>query len=60
MVLTRELTKLYEETLRGTIDEVLALLIDKKPRGEYTIIIEGNNKDNSNNELSASDKRDDF
>ncbi|HTE85955.1 MAG TPA: 16S rRNA (cytidine(1402)-2'-O)-methyltransferase [Dehalococcoidia bacterium] len=35
----RELTKLHEETLRGTISELLAR--DVEPRGEYTVVIEG-------------------
>jgi len=36
-----ELTKLYEETLRGTPAELLAHFADQKPRGEFTLVIAG-------------------
>jgi 16S rRNA (cytidine1402-2'-O)-methyltransferase len=36
-----ELTKLYEETLRGTAAELLAHFADQKPRGEFTLVIAG-------------------
>ena len=38
--LCRELTKLHEETLRGTIPEVRAALADP-PKGEITLVVEG-------------------
>jgi 16S rRNA (cytidine1402-2'-O)-methyltransferase len=38
---SRELTKLHEETVRGTSSEVLARIKDMKPRGEYTVVIRG-------------------
>ncbi len=38
---SRELTKLHEETVRGPAPEVLARLREKPPRGEYTIVIHG-------------------
>jgi len=38
---SRELTKLYEETLRGTIGEIVDLCQRKKPKGEYVIVVEG-------------------
>jgi 16S rRNA (cytidine1402-2'-O)-methyltransferase len=41
LVLCRELTKLYEEILRGSIKEVLTLLREQGPRGEYTLILGG-------------------
>ena len=41
VVLARELTKLYEESIRGTIDEVIAKLESSKILGEFTIIVEG-------------------
>lgn len=51
IALARELTKLHEETLYGTIDEIIAQFADPEgfrgTRGEYTIIVEGNKgKDN--------------
>lgn len=38
---SRELTKLYEETLRGSIKEVLAHFTEKAPKGEFVIIVAG-------------------
>ncbi|MFI3313082.1 MAG: 16S rRNA (cytidine(1402)-2'-O)-methyltransferase, partial [Eubacteriales bacterium] len=39
--LCRELTKLHEEVLRMTFDEAVAYYVEKDPRGEYVLIIEG-------------------
>ena len=39
IVLARELTKIHEEFIRGTINEILEKY--KEPRGEHIIIIEG-------------------
>ncbi len=38
---SRELTKLYEETIRGTVAEVLQHFIDNKPKGEFVIVLDG-------------------
>lgn len=38
---SRELTKLYEETVRGTSDEVLKHYTDKPPKGEIVIVVGG-------------------
>lgn len=38
---SRELTKLYEETLRGTLKELLAHFETTPPRGEFVLIVEG-------------------
>lgn len=38
---SREITKLYEETIRGTIAEVLIHFEEHPPKGEIVIIIEG-------------------
>jgi 16S rRNA (cytidine1402-2'-O)-methyltransferase len=40
MTVTRELTKVHEEVLRGTASEVLAALGDRA-RGEFTLVISG-------------------
>jgi 16S rRNA (cytidine1402-2'-O)-methyltransferase len=40
VAVTRELTKLHEEVLRGTASEVLAALGDRA-RGEFTLVISG-------------------
>jgi len=39
MLAASELTKLYEETLRGTAAELLAHLERHRPRGEFTLVI---------------------
>ncbi|MFY9145910.1 MAG: 16S rRNA (cytidine(1402)-2'-O)-methyltransferase [Bacillota bacterium] len=39
--LSRELTKKFEETIRGTIGEVLAQLQDREIRGECVLVVEG-------------------
>ena len=38
---SRELTKLYEETIRGTVQEVLTHYSTKAPKGEIVIILGG-------------------
>lgn len=41
IAVARELTKLYEEVRRGTISEMIEHFTDRKPRGEFTLVIEG-------------------
>mgnify|MGYP001826362358 CR=1 FL=1 len=38
---SRELTKLYEETIRGTIEEVLEHYTERPPKGELVIVVSG-------------------
>lgn len=38
---SRELTKLYEETIRGTVAEVLEHFTKKDPKGEFVVIVGG-------------------
>jgi len=38
---SRELTKLFEENIRGTATEVLAHYTNKPPKGEIVIVVEG-------------------
>ncbi len=40
---SRELTKLYEETIRGTAKEVLEHYTSKPPKGEIVIVVGGKN-----------------
>jgi 16S rRNA (cytidine1402-2'-O)-methyltransferase len=40
-VLAKEITKLHEEVLRGTIPEVITALESRMIAGEYVIIVEG-------------------
>ena len=39
---SREITKLHEETIRGTAEEVLRHYTQKPPKGEIVIIVAGN------------------
>lgn len=41
VVLSRELTKKFEEFFRGTVAEAIAWLVEHDPRGEYCVIVEG-------------------
>jgi len=41
IVVGRELTKLFEEILRGMVSEVRRTLAERPPRGEYTIVVRG-------------------
>jgi 16S rRNA (cytidine1402-2'-O)-methyltransferase len=40
---SRELSKIHEETVRGTVKDVLAHFTVKEPKGEFVVVI--NNKD---------------
>lgn len=39
--LCRELTKIHEEVIRGTLSELCAYYENTEPRGEYVIVVEG-------------------
>jgi 16S rRNA (cytidine1402-2'-O)-methyltransferase len=41
VVVARELTKKFEEILRGPVESVLADIQKKQPRGEYVVVVEG-------------------
>jgi 16S rRNA (cytidine1402-2'-O)-methyltransferase len=41
MVLTRELTKVYEEVLRGRVSEIRNQIVERPPKGEITLVIAG-------------------
>lgn len=38
---SRELTKLYEETVRGTVAELITYFTTKAPKGEFVIVVGG-------------------
>ncbi len=40
---SREISKIYEETIRGTIKELINHFKNKTPKGEFVLIIEGAN-----------------
>jgi len=41
IVVARELTKKFEEIKRGTVGEILAYYEQNRPRGEFTLVVEG-------------------
>lgn len=41
VALVRELTKRFEEVWRGTLDEAAARAQDEEPRGEWVVVLEG-------------------
>jgi len=51
IALIRELTKLHEEVLRGNAEKLLNYFSDKEPKGEFVIVMQGNDtqtkKDNT-------------
>lgn len=38
----REISKIHEESVRGTVEEVLCHFTDNEPKGEFVLVIEGN------------------
>lgn len=43
----REISKVHEESVRGTLAEIVAHFTETEPRGEIVIVVGGNsNKDN--------------
>jgi len=40
----REISKVHEESVRGTLDEVIAHFTDHEPRGEFVIVVAGKEK----------------
>jgi Predicted methyltransferases len=42
IVMARELTKKFEEFLRGTVDEAIEWANDHEIRGEFCLVVEGN------------------
>jgi 16S rRNA (cytidine1402-2'-O)-methyltransferase len=51
--LARELTKIYEEHVRGTLTELAAKYADTAPRGECTIVVEGGSGDAPSVDIEA-------
>ena len=43
VAVVREITKKFEETVRGTISEALAHFKEHEPKGEFVIVVEGYN-----------------
>ncbi len=53
--IARELTKRYEESIGSTIEEVIDYFTINKPKGEFTIVLGGNNNNNLENKTSESE-----
>ena len=51
IVLTRELTKIYEEVLRGKVSEIQTQMGDRKLKGEITLVISGNTRKKTDGEI---------
>ena len=47
--LCRELTKIHEEVLRMTLGEAVEYYNSNEPRGEFVLVVEGRNADDSDN-----------
>ena len=43
VAVVREITKKFEQTVRGTLDEVIAHFKEHEPKGEFVIVVEGYN-----------------
>ena len=52
IALVRELTKIHEEVIHTTLKEASTMYSDTKPRGEFVLIIEGNQKDSRKTEYT--------
>ncbi|MBR2929561.1 MAG: 16S rRNA (cytidine(1402)-2'-O)-methyltransferase [Oscillospiraceae bacterium] len=55
MTLSRELTKLHEETMRCTVGEAIAHYEEHTPRGEYVLIISGAPEEDEETGLTMED-----
>ncbi|MCR5274065.1 MAG: 16S rRNA (cytidine(1402)-2'-O)-methyltransferase [Clostridiales bacterium] len=53
----RELTKKYEEVIRGTVKEVTAHFEEVPPKGEFVLILEGASKNDAKPKLSPEERR---
>ena len=53
MVLTRELTKIYEEVLRGKVSEIRNRIGEKKLKGEITLVVSGKTRKKTDREIEG-------
>ncbi|MWV47592.1 16S rRNA (cytidine(1402)-2'-O)-methyltransferase [Paenibacillus sp. HJL G12] len=53
VVLARELTKRYEEFVRGSVEECLEYLQEHPPLGEYCMVVEGTSVEEEQEQLAA-------
>ncbi len=45
IAVVREITKKFEETIRGRVGEVIKIFEEKEPKGEFTLVIEGKKRE---------------
>lgn len=55
---SRELTKKFEETVRGTVGEVLAHFREHEPKGEFVLVVAGKPTKKRNKHEEAEDDQD--
>lgn len=48
----REISKIHEECLRGTLAELIAHFTETAPRGEFVLLVEGKHKEKKSNKQS--------
>ncbi len=53
----RELTKKYEEVVRGTVGEVIAHFNEVPPKGEFVLVLEGRPKNETKTVLSPEERK---
>ncbi|MBR0577039.1 16S rRNA (cytidine(1402)-2'-O)-methyltransferase [Proteiniclasticum sp. BAD-10] len=54
IALSRELTKLHEEHLRGTVEEVRRAFQDRTPKGEFVLVVSGKSSEEIQKEKEES------
>lgn len=55
IALCRELTKIHEEVIKGTISEMIERYKELTPRGEYVLVVEGKPKVKENEDITLAD-----
>ena len=55
IALCRELTKIHEEVIKGTLSQMIERYKEITPRGEYVLIVEGKPKSQENEEITLLD-----
>ena len=51
--LCRELTKIHEEVIRGTISEMIAYYSENTPKGEYVLVVEGAKEEEQKSDITS-------
>ena len=58
VAVSRELTKKFEQTVRGTLSEVIAHFKSQQPKGEFVIVLAGKGLKNRNTEAEEEQEED--